>query len=157
MKANIGVSDGNLKQIALELNKVLADEVVLYTKTRNYHWNIESPSFMEMHKFFEAQYEELADFGDDVAEKIRTLGHYAEGRMADFLKLTNLLEGDYTNDQKKQLKNLLDDHETVIRNLRRLIDEFDEKYKDKGSSDFVTGLMQKHEKMAWMIRAYLVK
>jgi len=157
MKANIGVSDEHLKQIALELNKVLADEVVLYTKTRNYHWNIESPSFMEMHKFYEAQYEELADFGDDVAEKIRTLGHYAEGRMSDFLKLTNLLEGDYTNDQKKQLKSLLDDHETVVRNLRRLIDEFDEKYKDKGSSDFVTGLMQKHEKMAWMIRSYLGK
>lgn len=157
MKANIGVSDEHLKQIALELNKVLADEVVLYTKTRNYHWNIESPSFMEMHKFYEEQYEELAQFGDDVAEKIRTLGHYAEGRMSDFLKLTNLLEGDYTNDQKKQLKNLLDDHETVVRNLRRLIDEFDEKYKDKGSSDFVTGLMQKHEKMAWMIRSYLGK
>jgi starvation-inducible DNA-binding protein len=155
MKANIGISEDHLKKVALELNKVLADEILLYTKTRNYHWNIESPSFMEIHKLLEAQYEDLEEWSDEVAERIRMLGHFAEGRMVDFLKLTNLLESEYTNDQKKQLKDLLDDHETIIRNLRRLVDEFDTKYKDKGSSDFVTGLMEKHEKTAWMLRSYL--
>ncbi|WP_143308589.1 Dps family protein [Chitinophaga vietnamensis] len=155
MKVNIGVAPEHAKEIALELNKVLADELVIYAKTRNCHWNIEGPNFMEMHKFYEGQYEELEEFGDEVAERIRSIGHYAEGRLVDALKLTHLLEEEYTNDQKKQLQSLLNDHETIVRNLRRLIDEFDEKYKDKGTSDFVTGLMEKHEKMAWMIRSYL--
>ncbi|MCW3462363.1 Dps family protein [Chitinophaga nivalis] len=155
MKVNIGVSAEHTKQIALELNKVLADELIVYAKTRNAHWNIEGSNFMEMHKFYEEQYEELEEYGDEVAEYIRSLGHYAEGRLADVLKLTNLLESEYSNDQKKQLQGLLDDHETIIRNLRRLIDEFDEKYKDKGASDFVTGMLQKHLKLAWMIRSYL--
>lgn len=155
MKVNIGLLPEHAKEIALELNKVLADEVVLYAKTRNCHWNIEGPNFMEMHKFYEEQYETLEEWGDEVAERIRSLGHYAEGRLADSLKLTHLLESEYSNDQKKQLQELLNDHETVIRNLRRLIDEFDQKQKDKGTSDFVTGLMEKHEKMAWMIRSYL--
>ncbi|CAL1521048.1 DNA starvation/stationary phase protection protein [Chitinophaga sp. MM2321] len=155
MKVQIGVSAEHTKQIALELNKVLADELLVYAKTRNSHWNIEGDNFMEMHKFFEEQYEELEEYGDEVAEYIRKLGHYAEGRYADVLKLTNLVESEYSNDQKKQLKELLDDHETIIRNLRRLIDEFDEKYKDKAASDFVTGLLQNHLKLAWMIRSYL--
>jgi starvation-inducible DNA-binding protein len=155
MKADIGISEKNLQAIALELNKCLADLMVLYTKTRNYHWNIEGSNFMELHKFYENQYDELAEAIDEMAERIRALGHYAEGRMADFLKLTSLVEQEYTNDQRTQLSNLLDDHETIIRNLRRLIDDLDEKYKDKGTSDFLTGLLTDHEKTAWMIRSYL--
>lgn len=155
MKANIGISEEHLKQVALALNKVLADLTVLYTKTRNYHWNVEGDNFMEMHKFYEEQYNELAETIDEVAERIRMLGHFAEGRLADYLKLTSLLEQEYTNDQQQQLNNLLGDHETVIRSLRNLIDELEEKYKDKGTADFITGLLRQHEKMAWMIRAYL--
>ncbi|MFY0253084.1 Dps family protein [Chitinophaga sp. 30R24] len=155
MKANIGVLEENIKQIALELNKVLADELLIYAKTRNCHWNIEGSNFHEMHIFYEEQYEELEEFGDLVAEYIRSLGHFALGRYADVLELTNLLESEYSNDQKKQLQELLADHETIIRNLRRLIDEFDDKYKDKGAADFATQMLQKHLKLAWMIRAYL--
>ncbi|NSL89488.1 Dps family protein [Chitinophaga solisilvae] len=155
MKIDIGISAEHSKQIALELNKVLADELLVYAKTRNSHWNIEGSNFMEMHKFYEGQYEELEEVADEVAEYIRKIGHYAQGRYADVLKLTHLLESEYSNDQKKQLKELLDDHETIIRNLRRLIDEFDEKYKDKGASDFATQLLQKHLSLAWMIRSYL--
>ncbi|HZH96516.1 MAG TPA: ferritin-like domain-containing protein, partial [Flavisolibacter sp.] len=61
----------------------------------------------------------------------------------------------YTNVQEDQLKNLLASHETVICTLRRLVTLFAEKKKDIGSSDFVTQLLGKHEKMAWMISAYI--
>lgn len=155
MKANIGIPDEHLQAVALELNKVLADEYVLYTKTRNYHWNVEGPNFNEMHKFYEEQYEVLDEIIDEVAERVRAIGHYSEGRLKDFLSLTNLDEPTYTNKQAEQLKNLLNDHEVIIQNLRRLITEFAEKHKDLGTSDFVTGLMEKHEKMAWFIRSYL--
>lgn len=155
MKANLGIPENHTQAVALKLNKILADETVLYSKTRNYHWNIEGSNFMEMHKFFEGQYEELAEIVDDVAERIRALGHYAEGRLKDLLKLTDLVEPDYTSNQKEQLQNLLNDHETLIRFLRNLITEFGEVNKDLGTADFVTGLMRSHEKMAWMIRSYL--
>jgi starvation-inducible DNA-binding protein len=155
MNTNIGISDANTKAVALELNKLLANEVVLYTKTRNYHWNIEGSNFLEIHKFLEGQYGDLEEMIDSVAERIRTIGHYAEGRLVDFLKLTSLLEPDNTPDQKTQLKNLLDDHETIIRELRVLITKFADENKDLGTSDFVTGLLGKHEKMAWFLRSYI--
>lgn len=155
MHPQIGISDSNRQSVALALNKVLADEVVLYQKTRNYHWNIEGPSFLELHRFYEEQYKALEEIIDEVAERIRSLGHYAEGRLGDFLKLTNLLEQDYSTDRKVQMTNLLNDHETVIREFRGQVDKFNNDYQDAGSADFITGLMEQHEKMAWMLRSYL--
>jgi starvation-inducible DNA-binding protein len=155
MKLDIGITEKNLQAVANELQKVLADEFVLYAKTRNYHWNVEGGSFIELHKLYESQYEELDVIMDDVAERIRQLGHYAEAQLKDFVKLTRLGEEGYTTDQKKQLQNLLEDHESLIRNLRKNINDFTDKHKDAGSADFVTGLMEKHEKIAWFIRSYL--
>ena len=155
MKANIGLTEKNSQAIAQKLNSILADEFLLALKTRNYHWNVEGPSFVEMHKFYEGLYNELDEIIDEVAERVRMLGHYSEGRMVDFLKLASLEEEAYTNDQKKQLKSLLDDHETMVRQLRKDISMMDEKYKDAGNADFLTGLMEKHEKWAWFIRNYL--
>jgi len=155
MKANIGLTEKNSQAIAEKLNTILADEFLLSLKTRNYHWNVEGDNFMEMHKFYESIYDELDDVIDELAERIRSTGHYPQGRMGDYLKTTNLQEQEYTNDQKKQLKNLLDDHETIIRYLRKDIDTMQEKYKDAGNTDYLTGLMEKHEKWAWFIRSYL--
>ena len=155
MQINLGLTAKSTAKIALELNRVLADEFVLATKTHNYHWNIEGSNFMEMHKFYEGMYNELDETVDEVAERIRSIGHYAEGRLKDYIKLTHLDEPEYSTDQKTQLGNLLSDHEIVIKNLRKLITIFQDDCKDAGSADFVTGLLEKHEKMAWFIRSYL--
>lgn len=155
MKANIGLTEAQKQASANTLGRVLADEFLLYTKTRNYHWNVEGDNFIELHEFYERLYNELDEVFDEVAERIRMLGHYSQGRLKDFLKVTTLEEEEYTNDQKKQLQNLLDDHETLIRLLRKDIDDLDEKNHDAGNTDYITGLMEKHEKWAWMIRSYL--
>ena len=155
MKATIGIPETHLHAVAEELNKLLADEVVLYIKTRNYHWNIEGSNFHEMHTFYEKQFQQLDEIMDQVAERIRVIGHYTEARLVDYLKLTSLIEQPYTNAQDNQLKNLLASHETIIKNLRRLIPLFADLHKDLGSSDFVTQLLGRHEAMAWMLRAYL--
>jgi starvation-inducible DNA-binding protein len=157
MKVNIGISDKNRQAVALALNQLLADEHVLYNKTRSYHWDVEGPSFMEFHKLYEGQYTELAEMIDEIAERIRTIGHYAEGRLKEIIKLASLEEPDVPTDQSSQIENLESDHEVIIVRLRKLITDFDEKYKDIGSSDFVTGMLKQHEKMAWMLRSYLRK
>ena len=155
MKANIGRSEKDLKAIANSLNILLADEHILYVKTRNYHWNVEGSNFMEMHKFYEGQYEQLSETIDEIAERIRAVGQYSEGRLKDFLKITNLEEQAYTADQKVQIQNLLNDHETIVRRLLGEVDKFTDEYKDPGSADFITGIIEMHEKMAWMLRSYL--
>jgi len=138
------------------LNQLLSDEYVLYTKTRNYHWNITGPDFSELHKFFESQYEELDEIIDETAERARALGGNSLGTLKEFLQHTSLKEvpGNYP-DAKRMIGNLLTDHESVIQSLRKNLAACAEKYGDMGTSDFLTGLMEQHEKMAWMLRAYL--
>ncbi len=155
MKANIGIVDEHRQAVSLALNTLLADEYVLYTKTRNYHWNVEGDGFHAMHKFYEEQYEQLDEIIDNIAERVRALGHFAEGRLVDFLKLARLTEPTTTSAHLVQIKNLLDDHETIIQAMRTDVVKFAEVHKDLGTSDFVTGLMEQHEKMAWMLRAFL--
>jgi starvation-inducible DNA-binding protein len=155
MKPSLGIPETQLQVASIELNKLLADEFILQTKTRNYHWNIEGNNFSQLHKFYELQIEQLDEMIDALAERIRSIGLYAEARIEDFLKRTSLIEQQYTNLQNDQLKFLLGSHETIINNLRRLIPFFEQNGNDFGSSDLATTLLSKHEQMAWMIRAHL--
>jgi starvation-inducible DNA-binding protein len=155
MKANIGITEDHLQSVANILNTLLSDETVLYMKTRNYHWNVEGDNFIELHKLYEAQYTELEIIIDEIAERIRYLGHFPQGRLKDFLSTTRLAEEDYTSDQIVQLQNLLSDHESIIMNIRKEIEVVGEEYKDAGTADFITGVMKQHEKTAWFIRSYL--
>ena len=152
---NIGIADKNRKAVAGILNRILADEYVLYTKTRNYHWNVTGPDFSELHKFFEAQYEELDEIIDETAERARSLGSDSFGSLKEFLAATRLKEKPGERPaSKKMIANLLTDHEEVIRQLREDLEAAAETYHDMGTSDFLTGLMEQHEKMAWMLRSY---
>ena len=156
MKPNIGISEENRKAVTAILYSLVADEYVLSVKTRNYHWNITGPNFQELHKFFEGQYEALDEIIDDVSERVRALGHFAIGSLSDFLSLSQLKESKPEPLAAPiMLANLLNDHEIIIQFLRIAVNDTHEKYNDAGTSDFLTGLMEQHEKMAWMLRAYL--
>lgn len=156
MKPNIGISEEHLAEISQVLSHVLADEVVLYTKTRNAHWNIEGSDFHAMHIMFESQYNELAEIIDNVAERIRTLGHYAPATLKQILQLTHLTEQTREkNDSKGFIKELLGDHESIVVNIRAQINRLSVKLKDAGTSDYLTGLTEFHEKLAWMLRSHL--
>src|ERR1700741_4938855 len=115
MKTQIGISEENKKAVSDILAKLLADEFLLYTKTRNAHWNVEGPDFHSMHLFFESQYEALDDTMDSVAERIRTLGHYAPATLKSFLQLTHLAElTERSNDSMGFIRELVEDHNSII-------------------------------------------
>jgi starvation-inducible DNA-binding protein len=156
MKPNIGITDKNRQAVSEQLATLLADEFVLYTKTRNAHWNVEGPDFHSMHVFFESQYEALDETMDSVAERIRKIGHYAPGTLKNILQLTHLAElTGRSNDSMGFIRELLADHESIIEFIRGNINPFASDYGDAGTSDFITGLMEEHETMAWMLRAHL--
>jgi starvation-inducible DNA-binding protein len=156
MKTEIGIKPANTSAVAKSLNVLLADENVLYIKTRNAHWNVEGSDFLSIHRFFEEQYKELESLIDDIAERIRTIGHYAEATLAGFLQETHLSEESREkNDSGGFIRSLLEDHDTIIFHLRENIERYNDEWKDVGTIDFLTGLLETHEKMAWMLRAHL--
>ena len=155
MKPDLGIKEQNLTEINDLLNHVLADGNVLYIKLRKFHWNLSGDNFMELHKLFEEQYDAVAEAIDEVAERISTLGGVAICTTSEFAELSLLIEnpGKIPTNQE-MIKELVNDHETIVKSLRKFVDDTEEKYGDKGTSDFLTGLMQAHEKMAWKLRKY---
>ena len=155
MKPDLGIKEQNLTEINDLLNHVLADGNVLYIKLRKFHWNLSGDNFMELHKLFEEQYDAVAEAIDEVAERISTLGGVAIGTTSEFAELSLLIEnpGKIPTNQE-MIKEPVNDHETIVKAWRQFVDDTEEKYGDKGTSDFLTGLMQAHEKMAWKLRKY---
>jgi starvation-inducible DNA-binding protein len=156
MAPNIGISDDNRQAAAEILGRLLADEYVLYTKARNFHWNVVGPQFAQLHAFFEQQYEKLEAVIDEVAERVRSLGLPAPGTLAEFTKATRLTEqpGEHPA-ADVMIERLLADHEAIVREVRRDICTCAERLGDVGTSDFLTGVLEGHENMAWMLRAHL--
>ena len=153
---DLGLSDANTQGVVAILSRLLADEHVLYTRLRNFHWNVVGMAFGPLHALFQEQYEALAVDIDEIAERIRMLGHPVPATMTEYLQLATLAEqpGEMPAD-REMIAQLVGDHEAIIRNLRRDLRATDEQYDDMGTSDYLTGLMEKHEKMAWLLRAHI--
>ncbi len=152
---DIGIDEKTRNESTDVLRKLLADEYVLYTKTRNYHWNVTGPQFAETHRFFEESYEELNGIVDEVAERIRSIGRPSPGSLAEFLHDTRIKEacGELA-EADKMLHSLRDGHESIVRNLR--LDALAcHKRGDVGTGDFLTRLLERHERAAWMLRSHL--
>ena len=156
MIPKIGISEANLLKSISLLSVVLSDEMTLYIKTRKFHWNVAGESFMEMHKLFEEQYTQLEEVIDSVAERVSKLGGKSIGTMNEFTLLSRIVE--HPNKypvQKAMILELLNDHETLITELRKDIDVCTDDCHDVGTADLLTGILQQHETMAWTLRRYL--
>jgi len=152
---NSDIEPENRAAVTTLLNTLLADEYVLYVKTQNFHWNIRnSMNFNDLHLFFGKMYDEIADFIDALAERVRALGGRPLATMNEFIKNARLKEEGSVPADKEMIKKLLDDSEAIIRSLRADIQKTAE-WNDMGTNNMLADLITKHEKMAWMLRSYL--
>lgn len=153
---NLGLSGAQMEAAIGLLEKLLSDEIVLRTKLQKYHWNVTGPQFHPLHETFEEQYNDLAEVVDDAAERIRQYGAVAIGTLAEFLQHTRLKEAPGKNpDTRGMVSEIVGDHELIIRSLRDDIVTAQKEVQDIGLEDFFTGLIQTHQKMAWLLRAHL--
>lgn len=153
---NIGLNDTERSGVIKLLNVALSDAYLLLIKTKKYHWDVVGPQFLTLHKLWEEQYQSLSASIDAYAERTRMLGGYPIGTAAGFLKATTLSEdmGEILN-STDMVSRLVNDHEQVIRNLRSAIDQCSDKFHDQGTADFLTGELEAHEAIAWMLRSFI--
>jgi starvation-inducible DNA-binding protein len=153
---NIGLTQEQRQGVINLLNQDLADAYLLLVKTKKYHWDVVGPQFRSLHQLWEEHYQKLTLNIDALAERVRTLGGYPIGTMEGFLNIATLKEhAGNVPTATKMVANLVQDHEQVIRNLRGHIDQSAEEFHDQGTSDFLTGLMEEHEQIAWMLRSFI--
>lgn len=154
MEINIGISDSNREKIAMGISKILADSYMVYLKTHNYHWNVTGPHFHSLHEQFEEQYTELAAAIDDIAERIRALGHRAPGSFREYQELTSIEEDTDQPDAMEMVRRLAVDNETILRTAREALPACEEAG-DEASIDMITERLHVHSKTAWMLRSHL--
>lgn len=156
METVIGINATHRHEVVKKICQLLSDEFVLFVKTLNAHWNVEGNDFYNKHSFFEIQYREMIDIIDNVAERIRSLGHYAPATLHEFAALTRLSESkNESSDGISYIKSLLEGHDAILFFIREHLAEITDRYKDAGTGDFLTGLIETHEKMSWKLRAQL--
>lgn len=152
MDINIGIKDDNRKASAEAVAKLMADTYTLYLKTHGYHWNVEGPHFQSLHDQFMGQYTEMWTAVDELAERIRALGHYAPSSYASMAALSSLEEEDGQPDWHQMVKNLAKGHEQVAKTAREVL-RVAEDAGDDATADIVAPRVTLHEKTAWMLRA----
>ncbi|HYG79180.1 MAG TPA: Dps family protein [Pyrinomonadaceae bacterium] len=156
MPIDIGIEEGDRKQIAEGLSRLLADTFTLYLKTHNFHWNVTGPMFRTLHIMFEEQYNELWTASDELAERIRALGVYAPATYKEFGRLTSIKEEDGIPTATEMIRLLVEGHETAARTARTVFTTA-ENASDAPTADLLTERMQVHEKTAWMLRSLLAE
>jgi starvation-inducible DNA-binding protein len=152
---HIGISDKDRGAISQGLARLLADTYTLYLTTHNFHWNVTGPMFNSLHAMFMAQYTELWNAVDPIAERIRSLGHPAPGSYAQFGALTSLKDAPATPPLALEMVRILvDGHEAVARTARSIYAAA-AKASDEPTADLLTQRLAVHEQTAWMLRALL--
>ena len=148
-----GVRD--TEAMAEGLADMLADTYRLVFKSHAYHWNVEGPLFYSVHNLTEGHYEDMFKAADELAERIRALGHLAPTAMADIVGRSSIEDKSGSLTTEDMVADLSKDHERLAHRFHALI-EMAEKRKDPVTEDMATERSAFHEKAAWMLRA-LVK
>jgi len=154
-RINIGISEKDRAAIAGGLAKLLADTYTLYLTTHNFHWNVTGPMFNTLHAMFMAQYTELWNAVDPIAERIRSLGHPAPGSYGQFSQLSSLKDAPAQPPKALEMVRILvEGHEAVARTARSIFPQAD-KAGDEPTADLLTQRLTVHEQTAWMLRSLL--
>jgi starvation-inducible DNA-binding protein len=154
MHMDTGINTEDRAKVVESLSTVLADAYMLYLKTHNFHWNVTGPMFSSLHVMFEEQYTEQWNALDDIAERIRALGHFAPATYKRYAELSSITEEPNVLSAKDMIRQLVDGNEILTRTLRagvKVADEID----DFPTADLLTTRMEVHEKNAWMLRSFL--
>lgn len=142
------------EQVVQALSRLLASSYTLYLKTHNYHWNVTGPMFTTLHTLFEREYTELALAVDEIAERIRALGHPAPGSYAEFSKLSLVAEAQGVPPALQMVSQLVEDQQLVA-DAARALRKAAGAAGDDASEDLAVRRIDVHEKNAWMLRSHL--
>ncbi len=151
---NISVESDARGTVADALMKAVADSYTLYAKTLGVHWNVQGGNFYGLHKLTDAQYNELHQAADAIAERIRALGKLAPTGNETFRALT-VIENDAPHKPTAEMiAELVADNEAVARRMAEFA-EIAEEANDPFTNDMLVGRIGVHEQNAWMLRASL--
>ena len=134
------------------LKVFLASNFVLYSKTHSAHWNVTGVNFFELHKMFEAQYNELWEQVDVIAEKVRELDEFVTISPLDQTKLSIIEPTQIVMGSTDYLESLLKDHNRMIMFLNKLF-AIAESENNQAVMNYIAERLDAHAKMRWFLKS----
>lgn len=152
----IGLNAETAQQLSAQLNELLANYQIFYMNVRGYHWNIAGDDFFELHAKFEEVYNDLLIKIDEIAERVLTLGHTPLHAYSDYLKVSSIKEHTNATTTTETVSGLLDGFVALLPLLRKIQNAADDAG-DDATDSLMGDYIKEHEKLVWMLTAYLKK
>lgn len=149
-----GMESEAMRQSAKALTTLLANTQMLFQKTLSVHWGVAGSAFSGIHELTERQYRELFDAIDEIAERIRALGHAPPPTVRQMMNASELPDDPVNDTVAGMVSMLAGDHEALCRTMREHVEAADER-KDHVTADLIVQRLTFHEKAVWMLRATL--
>jgi len=151
---SIGLDSKKAKQLAENLNTLLANFQLYYQNLRGIHWNIKGRAFFDLHVKFEELYNDANMKVDEIAERILTLGETPLHTFDDYTNYGKVPVGKNVSEDKNAVK-LIVDSLTELLKIERDIFNKSSDAEDEGTNAMMSGFIAQQEKTVWMMKAWL--
>jgi starvation-inducible DNA-binding protein len=139
------------------LNQLLADTMTLRDLYKKSHWQVAGPTFYQLHLLYDKHYDEQVELVDSIAERIQLLGGISLAMAADVAEATQIERPPRGREEVPvQLSRLLDAHQVIIGEARKLAHRASE-LGDDGTNDLaVSDVLRTNELQVWFLSEHLV-
>jgi starvation-inducible DNA-binding protein len=140
-----------------QLNQLLADTMTLRDLYKKSHWQVAGPTFYQLHLLFDKHFDEQVELVDSIAERIQLLGGISIAMAHDVAEMTRIERPPRGREAVPvQLSRLLDAHQVIIGQVRKLARRAGE-LGDDGTNDLVVSeVLRRNELQAWFLSEHLV-
>ncbi|MCK0124401.1 DNA starvation/stationary phase protection protein [Gelidibacter sp. F2691] len=150
----IGLDAKKAKDLAQDLNELLADFQVYYQNLRGIHWNIKGKRFFDLHVKFEELYTDANIKVDEIAERILTLGETPLHTFEDYSKIAKVKVGKNVSQDEKAVELIVESLTELLKIERMILDKAAETG-DEGTNSMMSDFITEQEKTVWMMKAWL--
>lgn len=155
MKLNsLGLDQEKTKDIAKDLNVLLANFQTYYQNLRGIHWNIKGKRFFDLHVKFEELYTDANLKVDEIAERILTLGETPLHTFEDYTAVTKVPVGKNISQDDLAVRLIVDSLAELLKVERSILDKSGDA-NDEGTNSMMSDFITEQEKTIWMMKAWL--
>jgi starvation-inducible DNA-binding protein len=151
---SIGLDSKKAKQLAENLNTLLANFQLYYQNLRGIHWNIKGRAFFDLHVKFEELYNDANMKVDEIAERILTLGETPLHTFDDYTNYGKVPVGKNVSEDKNAVKLIVDSLTELLKIERDILNKSNDA-EDEGTNAMMSGFIAQQEKTVWMMKAWL--
>lgn len=157
MKLNsLGLDPSKTKELANQLNDLLANFQIYYQNLRGIHWNIKGKNFFNLHVKFEELYTDANMKVDAIAERVLTLGETPLHTFEDYTKVAKVPVGKDISKDENAVALIVDSLTELLQIERDILNASDEA-NDEGTNSMMSDFITEQEKTVWMMNAWLGK